>query len=333
MTSKPLMPSPRTPRRPLFGARAGLAWGALAAAAGTAIWVEFQARRAEQEHPPAGSFICIDGVRLHYLERGEGSPVVLLHGNTVSAADFQASGLIERLAQTHRVIAFDRPGFGHSTRPRGRRWTPEAQAALLSTALRGLGIEQAVVVGHSLGTLVALAMALNHPGLVSGLVLLGGYYYPNPRIDVLLTVPVALPGVGDLMRHTVGALAARLLIERSAAAMFWPNVVPPHFFNALSREMLLRPLQLRADAEDAAFMIPAAAANRAHYRKMRMPVTIVAGERDKIVDTDAHSRRLHDELGHSNLVIVPQAGHMVHYLSSEAVLAAVERSTTAATAA
>jgi alpha-beta hydrolase superfamily lysophospholipase len=114
---------------------------ATVAAAATAAWVQVRARRAERMHPPAGKFIHVDGVRLHYVMRGEGPPVVLLHGNTVSLDDFEASGLMDRLALNHQVIAFDRPGFGHSTRPRDRLWTPRAQADLLRRALSGLGIE------------------------------------------------------------------------------------------------------------------------------------------------------------------------------------------------
>ena len=145
----------------LTSSRAGLLTGAAAlSAAATAVWVEVQARRAEREHPPTGRFVDIDGVHLHYVERGAGSPVVLIHGNTVSLADFEASGLIARLARMHRVIAFDRPGFGHSSRPRDRLWTPSTQAELLRAALAQLGVERPIVVGHSLGTLVALAMAL-----------------------------------------------------------------------------------------------------------------------------------------------------------------------------
>jgi pimeloyl-ACP methyl ester carboxylesterase len=306
--------------------RTGLAAGvALAAAAATAAWVEVQARRAEREHPPAGHVIDIDSVHLHYVERGEGPPVVLLHGNMVSLDDFEASGLIDRLAQSHRVIAFDRPGFGHSTRPRDRLWTPAAQAALLHTALQHLGIERPFVVGHSMGTLVALALALDHPDDVSGLALLGGYYYPSVRLDALLTAPVALPLVGDVMRYTVTAISARLLIERSVEAMFWPNEVPEAFFPALSREMMLRPVQLRANAEDAAFMIPAAAANQARYPSLRMPMTIIAGDKDKVVDPQDHSVRLHKDVPHSDLVLMPDVGHMVHHVKLETVAVAVER--------
>ena len=92
-----------------------------------------------------------DGVRLHYLERGEGLPLVLLHGNGSMIQDFVSSGLVDLAARQHRVIVFDRPGYGHSPRPRGRVWSPQAQADLFRAALERLGVSQAVIMGHSWG--------------------------------------------------------------------------------------------------------------------------------------------------------------------------------------
>lgn len=304
--------------------RAGLLTGAAAlAAAGTAVWVQRRARRAEREHPPAGHRIEIDGVALHYVERGTGPPVVLLHGNTVSSADFEASGMLDRLALHHRVIAFDRPGFGHSDRPRDRLWTPASQGELLHAALAHLKVDQATIVGHSMGTLVALAMALDQPARVGALVLLGGYYYPTVRADALLVAPVAVPVLGDVLRYTVSAVFARASIKHMVKAMFAPNDVPPNFFPAISREMMLRPLQLRANAEDAAFMVPAAANIASRLNELRMPVTIFAGADDGVVDPQAHSGRLHRDVPHSRLVVVPGCGHMVHYAVPDVIVAAL----------
>lgn len=297
---------------------------AVAAAAATAVWVEARARRAEREHPPEGQFLDIDGVRLHYVMRGEGPPVVLLHGNAVSLADFNASGLMDRLTRDHCVIAFDRPGFGHSSRPRDRLWTPSAQAALFHAALSRLGIRQPAIVGHSMGTLVALAMALDYPADVRSLVLVGGYYYPSLRVDALLTAPVALPVVGDVMRYTVTALSGRAMIDRLVKVMFSPNDVPDDFFPQLSREMMLRPVQIRANAEDAAFMIPAARANARRYGELRIPVTLLAGVSDKVVDREAHSIRLHGELPQSKLHLVRDTGHMAHYSAQDLITAALD---------
>ena len=67
------------------------------------------ARNAERRNPPKGTFLEVDGVRLHYLEKGSGLPVVLLHGNQSMAEDFAISGVIDLLAKKYRVIAFDRP--------------------------------------------------------------------------------------------------------------------------------------------------------------------------------------------------------------------------------
>lgn len=95
-------------------------------------------------------------------------------------------------ALNHRVIAFDRPGFGYSERPRGKLWTPAAQGQLIAAALEQLGVQQTVLLAHSWGTLVGLSMAIQKPQLVTGMVLASGYYYPSVRLDVLTTTP-AIP--------------------------------------------------------------------------------------------------------------------------------------------
>ena len=315
--SDPTTTSPVT--RPSLWAGAALLGAAL-----TATWVERRSRRAERAQPPVGQLLEVDGVRLHVVERGEGPPVVLIHGNMVSQRDFEASGLMERLARNHRVIAFDRPGFGHSSRPRDRLWTPTAQAELLHAALAQLGVEHAVVVGHSMGAMVALALALDHPEDVRRLVLLGGYYYPTARVDALLTAPVALPVLGDVMRYTVTAVSARLMLKGLVRAMFAPRDVPANFMATLSREMMVRPIQLRANAEDAVFMIPQAKANAARHQELRMPVAIFAGAEDKVIDVEANAQRLHREISGSTLAIVADAGHMVHHAAADQIVLAVD---------
>jgi pimeloyl-ACP methyl ester carboxylesterase len=262
-------------------------------------------------------------VRLHYIERGEGPAVVLLHGNAVRLEDFMASGIVERLAAHHRVIAFDRPGFGYSERPRDRLWTANAQAAVIQRALVRLGVEQPIVLGHSWGTLVALGLALQAPAAVRKLVLVSGYYFPTPRLDVLLASPPAIPIIGDAMRYTVDAILARMLLGRTVKVMFSPMPVPPEFMELLGREMLLRPSQMRANAEDAAFMIPSVATLRKHYSELRIPAVILAGDADRVIDPDAHSRRLHGELRNSELRIVPGVGHMLHHAIPDALVEAV----------
>ena len=143
-----------------------LATGAVLAA--SALYAQLRTRQAERNNPPQGEFIDIDRVRLHYIDRGTGPVVVLVHGNGSMIRDFELSGIVDRLAQTNRVIVFDRPGYGHSDRPDFRNFDPRSQAALLRRALLRLHVEDPVIVGHSWGTLVALWMGIMHPNAIRG---------------------------------------------------------------------------------------------------------------------------------------------------------------------
>lgn len=289
---------------------------------GSALYVRAQVRRVERQHPPGGQFIEVDGVRLHYIERGSGEQVlVLLHGNGTMALDFELAGLIDAAARTYRVIAFDRPGFGFSERPRDRRWTPEAQARLLLQALHLLDVRRATVLAHSWGTLVAVSMGLQEPQLVQHLVLASGYYYPTPRLDSVLLSGPAWPVIGPLVRHTVSPLAARLIWPGMMRKLFGPSEVPPSF-QAFPKWLALRPRQLQAAAAEGAGMIAAAARLRHHYRELSMPVTIVAGTADRHALARLHSERLHAELPSSRLILLRGLGHMLQHLAPEAVLSA-----------
>lgn len=295
---------------------------AAALAAMTAYNV-YRARKAEREHPPTGRFITANGVRLHYLERGEGSPVVLLHGNVVTAEDFQTSGLLDLLAARHRVIAFDRPGFGYSDRPHGSAWSAGAQANLLREAFVVLGINRPIVLGHSLGAAVALALALNHPDAVRGLVLLSGYYYPTLRADILLSSPAAIPIVGDLLRYSISPLVGKLMQPLLLKGMFAPLPLPASFAKGSTPDMSIRPGQIRAESQDGVSMIPGAMAMQHRYQELTMPVVIMAGTKDRVVNVK-QPRRLHAQIQHSILRLVPGVGHMAHYAFPEAVAEAIE---------
>jgi pimeloyl-ACP methyl ester carboxylesterase len=297
--------------------------GALLAGLGLAasyLFVRARSRQAEAENPPRGRFVTVDGVRLHYIERGQGPTLVLIHGNGVLAQDFEASGLLDRAAEHYRVIVFDRPGFGYSQRPRSRVWTPQAQARLLHRALQEIGVDAAIVVGHSLGALIALSMGLDVPGFVRGLVLLSGYYYPSLRPDVALFAPPALPLIGDLMRYTVSPLTSRMLWRPLTKQMFAPRPVPESF-RQLPVWMMLRPRQVRASAADSTLMVK-------RYAELTVPVAIVAGTQDRVVDPGHNAERLHERLqnlaGGSELKLQPGVGHMTHYAHPEQVMEAIE---------
>jgi len=290
--------------------------GSAAALGASALYAVSKTREAEKRYPAIGDFMTVDGVRLHYIERGHGQPLVLIHGNGTMIQDFLVSGIVDVLAKHYRVIIFDRPGYGYSDRPRGL-WTPRAHATLFQKALQQLGVSQAVVLGHSWGSLVAVALALQAPQLVRSLVLASGYYYPTLRADVILSSPPAIPIIGDVLRYTVSPLVGRALLPGMIKGMFAPAAVPERFDQEFPKELLLRPLQLRASAEDAAMMTPVTVELQKHYRELKLPVVIITGGDDQIADVGRQSERLHRELPGSEFIVVPGMGHMIHHLAPD----------------
>ncbi len=195
----------------------------------TAIVNRQLAEKALRDNPPQGHFVDVDGVRLHYVERGEGRPLVLFHGNGSMIQDFESSGLIDMAAENYRVIVFDRPGFGHSPRPRNIVWTPAAQADLFKKALDRLNVQHAIVLGHSWGASVAVALAARHPSFVEALVLASGYYFPTARADVATLSAPAIPGLGDIVSLTISPILSRWMWPAMLRKMFGPRSVPKKF--------------------------------------------------------------------------------------------------------
>ena len=301
--------------------------GALATTVALAITAYANHRFAistERRNAPKGKFVDIEGVRLHYVEKGKGKPLILLHGNGMMIEDFESSGLIEGASKSYRVIAFDRPGYGHSDRPRSTIWTAEAQAELIDAALRKIKVSKATVVGHSWGCSVAVALALRSPDLVGGLVLASGYYFTTVRTDVVTMSGPAIPVLGDVIRHTLSPLLARLMWPLLTRKIFGPAAVPEKFEYDFPKEMTFRPSQIRASSAEAALMVPGAIAAQGRYAELKMPVIIIAGEEDRLIDIDEQSGRLHSELPTSIFHRVPGSGHMVHQTASATVMAAID---------
>lgn len=299
-----------------------IAIGILAVLALLALVNRAAALWSERRYPPQGRFVEVDGIRLHYVERGAGDAVVLIHGNGATVADFLSSGILDLLARDHRVIAFDRPGFGHSARPRGI-WTATAQARLLRRALRKLGVQKPVIAGHSWGALVALSLALDDPDETAALVLLSGFLIPIPRADVAAMAWAGVPVLGSVVAVTIMPPLAWLTMPLLLRRIFAPNPVTQRFRKGFPLALALRPSQIKASLDDALLMIASAASLFPRCRELTLPVTIMAGDADAMVATEAQSARVHAVLPHSRFRCIAGAGHMIHHLLPDEVAAAI----------
>jgi pimeloyl-ACP methyl ester carboxylesterase len=302
----------------------GLMAGALALTA--SAWITRRmTRRVQARTPPHGKFVLAQGVRLHYTEYGKaGRPtVVLVHGNGAMAREMEISGLPELLARDFHVLVFDRPGYGYSERPYGRIYTPHGQAEILLAAMKTLSIERPIVLGHSWGAMVALAMGLREPLSVRALVLVSGYYTPTLRLDGALLGAPAIPLVGTVLRHTVGPWLARLIWPLMIRRVFAPSGVTERFDREYPVWMSLRPGPLRASASEAVMMQAQALRLMRRQNELEVPAMIVAGDKDRLVMTNWQSQRLHDRVPRSRLQLVAGAGHMVHHTAPAQVAQAV----------
>jgi pimeloyl-ACP methyl ester carboxylesterase len=281
---------------------------------------------AERRNPPIGSFIECEGLRLHYLERGDpsGPCVVLFHGNGSMIQDLLISGVVDRLASRYRVLCFDRPGFGYSQRPRMRIWTATSQARLFAKALNQLGVRDPVVLGHSWGALVAVAIGLQNDYPIRGLVLASGYYFPTWRWDFWMMSGPAIPVLGDLVRYTVAPIISWAILPALFRKLFAPRSIPEDFMHHFPSSLTIRPKQLRAAAEESAFLIPEATRLQFRYSSIRCPVHIFHGTGDQLIEPE-QARRLHKLLRRSDLHLLKDAGHMVTYADGAAIAQAVDR--------
>jgi pimeloyl-ACP methyl ester carboxylesterase len=281
---------------------------------------------AERRNPPIGSFIECEGLRLHYLERGDpsGPCVVLFHGNGSMIQDLLISGVVDRLASRYRVLCFDRPGFGYSQRPRMRIWTATSQAGLFAKALNQLGVRDPIVLGHSWGALVAVAIGLQNDYPIRGLVLASGYYFPTWRWDFWMMSGPAIPVLGDLVRYTVAPIISWAILPALFRKLFAPRSIPEDFMHHFPSSLTIRPKQLRAAAEESAFLIPEATRLQFRYSSIRCPVHIFHGTGDQLIEPE-QARRLHKALRRSDLHLVKNAGHMVTYADGVAIAQTVDR--------
>jgi pimeloyl-ACP methyl ester carboxylesterase len=286
--------------------------------------------RIEAKYPPNGRFVSVAGGQLHYVEAGpaEGSArgtVVLLHGASSNVGDPMLA-LGRRLAEHHRVIAIDRPGHGWSDRIGGKDAArPATQANILAEALRQLGVRGAVVVGHSWGGSVTPNLALDHPDVTGAILQLSAVTHPWPGGAISWYYHPAASFLGWIFTRTLATPVGSLLTDATAAAVFAPQEPPPNYTQDARIPIVLRPSVFQANAQDVARLYASVAEQSVRYGAIRVPVTVMGGDADRIVWTDLHSRSFAREVPGARLIVLPGVGHMPHHAAADMVIAEIEK--------
>jgi pimeloyl-ACP methyl ester carboxylesterase len=282
----------------------------------------------ERAYRPAGRLVPVAGGRLHVVDLAPraavGPPVVLLHGASGNLED-QRLTLGQALAARRRVILIDRPGHGFSDRPGGTAdASPGRQAALVAQALAALGVERAIVLGHSWAGALAAALALDFPERVAGLVLLAPVTHPWPGGISWYNTLAATPVIGPLFAHVVALPLGMLLIKRGVAGVFVPQRPPPDYMRRTAARLVLRPAEFVANAQDLAALKSFVTAQVPRYRAIAAPTVIISGDRDTVVSIDLHARAAAALIAGAELVVLDGIGHMPQHAAAEGIIAAID---------
>lgn len=293
------------------------------------------ARLIERAQPPRGRFIEIDGLRQHVVELGGGpdaqakTAVVLLHGAACNLEDMHLA-LGEPLATGHRVVLVDRPGLGWSERKRGTRSSPADQAAVLRQVLERLGVDRAVLVGHSWGGGLALTFALDYPQHVAGLVLVAPPVHPWLPMTTWIYTGLALPVLGPFLAHTLALPFGALMVGLGFRGAFYPQPPPGRYLQRAAALLVLRPAAFLANAADIGHLEAFLRRQAPRYATLAAPTILITGDRDLIVSPLHHSMELAAAVPHAKLELLPGFGHMLHHAAADRVVAAVEELTSLA---
>jgi pimeloyl-ACP methyl ester carboxylesterase len=267
-------------------------------------------------------FVSVGGVNLHYLTAGSGPPVVLIHGNPGSHQDYTMA-VLDKLSRCFQVIAFDRPGHGLSERDCSVPMTAEAQAALIRDALRKLDIRRPILVGHSWGGALVLAAAVAYKDEFSGIVLLAPAAYPTVSREWWSLIP-AIPVIGKFMVHTLTPFIGRAVVKSTLKDAYHPQAVQEHYAEQ-SAELWTRAEKITAYAYDERTLRSSLKSLNAGYSDLRLPVVIVTGADDQLLEPEKHAYLLHEAIEGSELIVLAQTGHQLPQTRADSVIEAIEK--------
>lgn len=292
--------------------------------AAAAIFTRRVATRVTTGFAPRGVFIETSAGRVHVLEQGRGHPIVLVHGLGGQIGNFSHS-LMDRLADRYRLIAIDRLGAGYSDAMAADFTGVRRHADVVAEVMIALEVEPALIVGHSLGGAVALALAIDHPGHVRGLALLA------PLTTVQPDPPAAFRGLmltrpwqRRLMAHTFAIPLSILRRKTTLDALFGPDAAPSDFPTRGLGLLSLRPQAFIGAATDMVHANDDLPGLQARYPDIAVPVSVLFARQDLILNPERHGAGLVGAIPGAVLTLM-DGGHMIPVTAPDRVAAFVDK--------
>ncbi len=269
--------------------------------------------------------VDVGGMNIQYLTAGEGPPLVLLHG--VSDSAWTWSRVIPILARSNRVYAPTFPGSGYSDKPKVR-YSPAFFEQFVVDFMDTLQIKRAIIVGNSLGGLVAMRLALSNPGRVQALVLADSSGLGR-EVSLALRL-LTLPGYGNLVvawnKTLVGAGQWALGV---ATLLFKRYRRVPRRWVALQYRMA----RLEGFLEATRATVRSGMTIRGQRRReillndlprVQAPALVIWGKDDRIVPV-AHAHAAAARLARGQLAVIPDCGHLPQLERPDHFISALDR--------
>jgi pimeloyl-ACP methyl ester carboxylesterase len=286
------------------------------------LWI---AAKAERLVPPVGKFIEIDGNRIHYVDQGEGRPIVFVHGLGAQLHHFRHT-LFGQFGPGYRLIALDRPGAGYSVRASGATGSLSEQAEIVRRFIEALGLKRPLVVGHSLGGTIALTLAVEHPEAISGIALLsplthmesgareklGSLYIPSRLWRRIMSYTLAIPTSLRYARPTMEFI-------------FAPQAFPADYMVDGGGWLGLRPAHFYATSSDVVAVEQDLGRIEQRYGEIAMPAGILFGEADRVTSFHTQGEPMISRINGLDFESVDGLGHMPQFNEPERVIAFIKR--------
>ncbi len=268
---------------------------------------------------PTNQHVTVSGLKIHHVSAGEGEPVLLIHGFPTSSHLWR--NVMPTLAQTHRAIAIDLPGYGLSDKPLDIRYNFSFFESLIDGFLDALGIEKTALVVHDLGGPVGLRWAIRHRERLTKLVILNTLVYPETSWAVkAFLLALKLPGTRGFLVSPQGLVGAMKFgvehKERLTRPVLTPYTEP--FLGKDARKALIKAgsgLSVRGLAEIAR-----------ELPRLGVPIRIIYGKNDRILpDMAKTAARLESDLPGAQVTALSGCGHFLQEDEPEKLGALIAR--------
>lgn len=281
-------------------------------------------RMAEAAAPRIGRTTRVPGGAIHWVETGEGPPIVLIHG---LGGQFRhwTYAVAEKLADDYRVISIDRPGSGYSERDSDDHAALSTQARMIADFLDAEGIERPLVAGHSLGGAVTLTLALEHPEKIAGFALVAPLTHPTTNVSQAFSgLGVTSPLMRRALAWTLAVPMAKKYAEATLAMVFAPEPAPDDFVTRGGGVLGLRPRAFVATSAD--FVAAGGIGDLSpRWEAITLPGGVLYGDEDALLDHKEQGEALVGRLPHLDWSVLEGRGHMLPITAPDETAAFIRR--------